>query len=131
MRIILDTNVLVSGLLFRGIPFRILEGIKLGKYSIVATKDIVDEYEQTIKRLSYKFPSINAMAQLRLIVLSSEICQPRKLIESICEDPDDDMFIACALAGNAKIIVSGDKLLGIVSSYQNIEVLSPRQFFER
>lgn len=63
--------------------------------------------------------------------MRSEMCHPPKLPEPVCEDPDDDMFIACALASGAKIIVSGDKLLRNVSGYQNIEILSPRQFFDR
>ena len=132
MRIILDTNVLVSGLFFTGIPLKILKGIKLGKYRTVVSQDIVDEYKRTIDKLANHFLKvINANSQLELIVLSSDICQPQKLIEPVCADPDDDKFIACAIASKTKIIVSGDKHLLHVSGYKGIQVLTPRQFFEK
>ena len=132
MRIILGTNVLVSGLFFTGIPLKILKGIKLGKYRTVVSQDIIDEYKKTVDKLADRFPNvINANAQLELIVLSSDICQPQKLIESVCTDPDDDKFIACAITSKTKIIVSGDKHLLNVSGYKGIEVLTPRQFFEK
>jgi predicted nucleic acid-binding protein len=50
------------------------------------------------------------------------------LPEQVCEDPDDDKFLACALAGRNKVIVSGDKHMLDVSGYQKIEVLKPRKF---
>lgn len=131
MKIILDTNVLVSGLFFKSIPFKILEGIKLGKYRTVVSREIIDEYKRTIDKLTEQFAHINANSQLELIVLSSDICQPHRLSESICADPDDDKFIACAVASKAKIIVSGDRHLLEVSGYKGIEVLTPRQFVEK
>lgn len=131
MRVILDTNVLVSGLFFTGIPFKILRGMKLGKYRIVVSEEIIYEYKKTIDKLVGQFPHINANPQLELIVLSSDICQPHRLSESVCVDPDDDKFIACAVAGKANIIVSGDKHLLDVSGYKGIEVLTPRQFLEK
>ena len=131
MRIILDTNVLASGLFFSGVPLRILNGIKQNKCALVLSSDIVDEYKRTINKLAHHSPDINAEAQLKLIIMSSEICQPKMLIEPVCQDPDDDKFVACAVTGNVKIIVSGDKHLLDVSGYSGIEVLSPRQFVEK
>ena len=132
MRIILDTNVLASGLFFPGIPLKILKDINQGKYRTVVSQEIVDEYKRTIDKLADRFPDvINANAQLELIVLSSDICQPQKMIEPVCADPDDDKFIACAIASKTKIIVSGDKHLLNVSGYKGIEVLTPRQFVEK
>ena len=132
MRIILDTNVLASGLFFPGIPFKILNDINQGKYRTVVSQEIVDEYKRTIDKLADRFPDvINANTQLELIVLSSDICQPQELIEPVCADPDDDKFIACAIASKTRIIISGDKHLLNVSGYKGIEVLTPRQFVEK
>ena len=86
---------------------------------------------KTVDKLAERFPNvINANAQLELIVLSSDICQPQELINPVCADPDDDKFIACAIASKTKIIVSGDKHLLDVSGYQGIEVLTPRRFLK-
>ena len=131
MKIILDTNVLASGIFFPGVPLRILQGIKQGKYSTVVTSDIVDEYKRTITKLANDFPGVDATAQLELFVVSSEICQPKILVNPVCEDPDDDKFIACAIASKTKIIVSGDKHLLKISGYQNVRVLKPRAFSDR
>ena len=51
--------------------------------------------------------------------------------QSVCRDPDDDKFLACAIAGDTKIVVSGDKDLLAVSGFQGIAVLTPRQFVEQ
>lgn len=132
MRIILDTNVLASGLFFPGIPLQILKSINQGKYRIIVSQEIVDEYKRTIDKLADRFPNvINANTQLELIILSSDICQPQKLIEPVCADPDDDKFISCAIAGKTKIVISGDKHLLDVSGYKGIEVLTPRQFVDK
>jgi len=128
MRIILDTNVLVSGIFFTGIPFEILTGIKQNKCTVVISSDIISEYKQTIQKLAEHFPKINADDQLELLITSSTICEPKPLPNAICDDPDDDKFIACALASKTKIIVSGDKHLLAVSGYQGIKVLKPREF---
>ena len=130
MRIILDTNVLVSGIFFAGIPLKILSGIRQGQYRIVVTEDIVDEYRRTTEELANNFPNVDANSQLEIFLLSCEICQSQKLIEPVCADPHDDMFFACALASKARIIVSGDKHLLAVSGYQGINVLKPRQFIQ-
>lgn len=132
MRIILDTNVLISGLFFTGTPLKILEGIKRGKYRTIVSKDIIDEYKRTIDKLADHFPNVvDANSQLELIVLSSDICQPQKLMGPVCADPDDDKFIACAVASKTKIIISGDKDLLNVSGYKDIEVLTPRRFVDK
>ena len=53
------------------------------------------------------------------------------LKEPVCEDPDDDKFLACALASGSKVIISGDKLLLKISGYQGIQVLNPRAFVDQ
>lgn len=132
MQIILDTNVLASGLFFTGIPLKILIGLNKGRWKTVVSEEIVEEYQKTIDKLAALFPKIiNVNPQLELIVLSSEICQPSKLPEPVCADPHDDKFIACAISSKTKIIVSGDKHLLAVTGYNDIEVLTPRQFYDR
>ena len=131
MRIIVDTNVLASGLFFSGIPLKIFRAVKQKKYTPVISSDIANEYKRTIQKLSVHFPQINADEQLQLFITSSKICEPKPLPRPICKDPDDDKFIACAIASKTKIIVSGDKHLLDISGYQNINVLKPKQFVDQ
>ncbi len=131
MTIVLDTNVLVSGIFWKGYPRKIMESIFSGDIVIVITLDILNEYQRVGKELSIKFPEINIDELIDLITIKSILTMPIKLNEKICEDPSDEKFIECALASNTKIIVSGDKHLLNVKNYQNIKIISPREFIEK
>ena len=77
-----------------------------------------------------KYPDVDLTALLELVVIAAEMHQVEPLPESVCVDPDDDKFIACALVSGSKLIVSGDKHLLDVNGYQGVEVLKPRAFVD-
>ncbi len=68
---------------------------------------------------------------LALLLIHSELVDVPALPEPVCEDPDDDKFLACALYSDAPMVVSGDKHLLSVSGWRGVEVLSPRAFVDR
>lgn len=132
MRIILDTNVFISGVFFlHGPPRQILAAWKSGKVTLVTSAQILDEYVGTLKGLQNKYPAVDATDVIDLVFVNSEICPSISLSQRVCEDPDDEMFIACAVTSSTPIIISGDKHLLRVSGYQNIQVLKPRDFVDR
>ncbi len=130
MKIILDTNVLISGIFFSGPPYRILKAWKEGKIQIAVSKEILAEYHRVAEELSEKFPSVEISQILALFTIHAEMVNTQGLEVSVCEDPDDNMFISCALGSKSKIIVSGDKHLLKISGYQEIEVFKPRIFLD-
>jgi putative PIN family toxin of toxin-antitoxin system len=130
MRVILDTNVILSAIFFGGVPGRILNAYRDGILTIVLSPEILDEYRATAERLAKKF-DVGCEEILDWIAMHSEMVAALELIEPVCADPDDDKFIACALASGAKIICSGDKHLLDVDGYRGIEVLRPRAFVDR
>jgi putative PIN family toxin of toxin-antitoxin system len=130
MKIVLDTNVLVSGIFFTGPPYEILKAWEKKKFHILITPDIFEEYQRVIKILEKQYPEIDISPVLKLIMAKSVIIDAVKLSEQVCEDPDDDKFIACAISGNSTLIVSGDKHLLKVSGYNGIKVIRPRNFIE-
>ncbi|MCD6388029.1 MAG: putative toxin-antitoxin system toxin component, PIN family [Desulfobulbaceae bacterium] len=130
MRIVLDTNVLISGIFFSGPPSQILKAWQEDKIQIVVSEDILIEYQRVAEELSKKFPEIDIEQILELFTIYAEIVDTSGLEVTVCEDPDDNMFISCALAGKSKIIVSGDKHLLKISGYQKIKVLKPRDFLD-
>ncbi len=130
MKIILDTNVLISGIFFSGPPYQILKAWKESKIKIAVSKEILAEYHRVAEELSEKFPSVEISQILALFTIHAEMVTTQGLEVSVCEDPDDDMFISCALRSKSKIIVSGDKHLLKISGYQEIEVLKPRIFLD-
>jgi putative PIN family toxin of toxin-antitoxin system len=131
MKIVLDTNVLISGIFFSGPPAEILKAWRNGYVQFALTSEIIDEYIRVAKLLAAGFPGIEINPILTLIITHSDIIQASPLSHQVCEDPDDDKFLACAIGSESKIIISGDKHLLKLSGYQGINILTPRSFAEQ
>jgi putative PIN family toxin of toxin-antitoxin system len=131
LKVVMDTNMFVSGVFFSGPPYQILKAWQEGEFELVVSQEILDEYRRVGEILSEERPKIDLNPILTFVIEHARVYQPVALNEPICEDPDDDKFFACALASGSKVIVSGDKHLLKVSGYQGIEVLKPREFVDR
>lgn len=131
MRVVLDTNVLVSGILFAGPPATILAAWAEGELELLVTVDILAEYRRVGERLGKKYPSVDLAPVLDLVIRESRIVEPVPIRVDACSDKDDLKFLACALSGNAACIVSGDRALLRSSGYEGVEVMTPRQFHTR
>lgn len=131
MRVILDTNVLVSGVFFSGPPYDILDAWRHGKLILVATPEILSEYDRVGRELAGEFSTVDLAPALELLAFKGEVIEAPPLTERVCNDPDDDKFLACAMASNTRVIVSGDKALRKTDGYAGIEVLSPREFVNK
>lgn len=101
-----------------------------GQVGVVASKDIVDEYEEIVFRLKQKYPAINTRIPLQDLLVKFEIIRVTSDIH-VSRDPDDDKFISCAVDGKCLYIVSGDSDLLSIGSYDNIEILSVVDFLNR
>ena len=131
MNIVLDTNVFISGIFFSGPPFEILNAWRNSQIQIVLTRKILEEYQRVAESLSQKFPEVDIFPIIELLSIHGLFINDDDFEISVCDDPDDDKFIECAIAGNIKIIVSGDKHLLNISGYQGITVLKPREFVDK
>ena len=131
MKIILDTNVFISGIFFSGPPYQILDAWRDGKVDIVLSEEIFAEYQRVAKELSRQFKEVDISTFLDLITVNAIWVVTPQLPFNVSADPDDDKFLSCALAGKTKIIVSGDKHLLAVSGYRRIEVVKPSSFIDR
>jgi putative PIN family toxin of toxin-antitoxin system len=130
VKIVLDTNVFVSGVFFSGPPYQILRAWKNQELQIVVSQEILDEYYRVGEELSAQFPETDLNPVLELVATRAELIEAAKLDEAVCDDPDDDKFFECAIAGGANLIVSGDKHLLKISDYKGIKVVRPRQFVD-
>lgn len=130
MRVILDTNVFISGVFFGGPPYRILQGWRDGRVKLVLSPEILDEYRRVAGALKTQFPVVDLATVLELLMVAAEMHQAVPLPEAVCADPDDDKFLACALASGSRVVVSGDKHLLDVNGYKGVEILTPRQFVD-
>jgi uncharacterized protein len=131
VKIVLDTNVLVSGIFFSGPPYQILAAWRDGKIQIAVSVEILAEYYRVGEILAENFPNIDLKPMLDYVIHNAEVYAAPPLPEAVCEDPDDDKFFACALASESAVIVSGDKHLLKASGYQMIDVLKPRDFVNK
>ena len=130
MRVVVDTNVFVSAVFFGGVPGRILEAWRDGSVSLVVSPTILDEYRRVGRELATDHKDIDLGPLLGLLAAEALMVEPPDLAAPVCTDPADK-FLACALAGRARLVVSGDKALRAVSGWRGIDVLSPRVFVDR
>lgn len=131
MKVVLDTNVLVSGVFFSGPPQQILEAWRDGRIALVASLEILEEYRRVGERLSAEFEGVSLEPFFTLLAANALIVEPRPLPEAVVSDSTDDKFFACALGTDCRIIVSGDKRVLAASGYEGVEVIRPRGFVER
>jgi hypothetical protein len=130
VRVVVDTNVLMSGILFSGPPGRILDAWRDDRLRLVMSPEIVDEYVRVAERLSKQYRAVDVEPILALVVQKAEVVPSVPLPQPVCDDPGDDKFLACALAATAAVVVSGDRKLRAVSGYEGVTVLTPRQFID-
>ena len=128
MKVVLDTNILISGIYFGGIPGKILEAWGARRFQLLVSTEILQEYLNVAERLADRYAGVEYESILGLIIQNAELVQPSKLPEPVSTDPDDDKFLACALAGESTTIVSEDSDLINVSGYCGIKVLTPKAF---
>ncbi|MCP4375085.1 MAG: putative toxin-antitoxin system toxin component, PIN family [bacterium] len=128
MKIVIDTNVFVSGVFFSGPPFEILDAWRRKKVTLIISPDILSEYQRIGDTLGKKFPGVDLEPWIELLMLKAKLVEAPPLPQGICTDPDDDKFLACAIASGTKLVVSGDKHLLDVSGYQGVTTIKPRTF---
>ena len=130
MRIVVDTNVVASAVFFGGKPYQLLHYIMEDRVDVVASKEIVDEYEEIVLRLKQKYPSISTKIPLHDLLAKFDIIRVTSDIH-VSRDPDDDKFISCAVDGKCLYIVSGDSDLLSIENYGDIEILTVVDFLSR
>jgi hypothetical protein len=133
IRVVLDTNVLVSGTFWAGASARIIKLIERGKLGLVLSREILEEYDAVMeydeikRKVSYHHERAQAalkLAQLGLIV------SPAVRVQAVREDPSDDKFLEAAIAGKASCIVSPANHLLKLGRYRDIPILTPDDFLK-
>lgn len=130
MRVVLDTNVFISGVFFSGPPAQVLEAWRDGLIVPVLSAEVMDEYRRVAAILGSDHPEIELGPVLALLMVYSEFVDAPPLPEPVTSDPDDDVFLACAVAGRVGTIISGDRHLLRVSGWNGIRVVPPRRFVD-
>lgn len=132
MRAVLDTNALISGILFSsGAPRRLLDGLRAQAFESFSSATLLAELldvlhrDKFIDRLTAAgLTPQSIVADLRRLVT---LIEPANVPSVIAADSDDDLVLACALAAGATLIVSGDRHLLDLETYQNIRIVTPAE----
>ncbi len=102
MKIVLDTNVFVSGVFFGGPPHQILKAWNAGKLELVISDEILAEYKRVAVLLAEQYPPTHLQTFLSFVEQKATFVVSPALAQPVCEDTDDDKFLACAIASGAK-----------------------------
>ena len=126
MRFVLDTNLLVSGVIATGLPRRLIDGAKAGEFELCTSEVLLAELLEVLSR--DKFAARLTQAKLTPQVIVSPTDTPRV----VPTDPDDDHVIAAAVTGQADLIASGDKRdLLPLGHFAGIDIVTAREAVER
>jgi putative PIN family toxin of toxin-antitoxin system len=129
VKVVVDTNVVVSALLFGGTPGELISLWRGKTIRPLASKQIIDEYLRVLTYPKFKLSEedINYLLYSEILPYFEvvEVYSGEQVIE---QDHEDDKFIQCALTGKAKFIISGDHHLLAMKSYRKIKILSPADF---
>jgi uncharacterized protein len=128
MKIVLDTYVFFSGVLFTASPHKILKAWRAGRVVILLSSEILEEYQRVGNELTTQFRDVDLKPSLELLTAHGEMVYSPSILPRIKEDPSDNKFLACALAGKAKFIVSKDRHLLKLREFQGIRISGPRNF---
>ena len=131
MRVVLDTNVLLSGLLWHGPPHTLIERVRQGTLFLISSPALLAELAEVIARPQFATILVRSntsrersLAELRAL---AEVVTPLPLAEPVCRDPDDDAVLALAIAARADLIVSGDRDLLDLGAFRAIPIHSARE----
>ena len=130
MKAVVDTNVFVSGIFWKGPPHQVLQAWQEGRFRLVVSPPVLEEYRRVLVELQARYSQVRFERILELVELNAEVVEPVVFTRRVCSDPDDDKFLATALAAGAEFVVTGDRALLAVKSFQGIRVVDPRAFLK-
>ena len=129
-KVVIDTNVFVSGIFFSGPPYQVLKAWQQRKLQIAVSEEIIEEYKRVLETLSAKCEHIDLDSIMELLLIQAELVPSYSFEKPVCEDPDDDKFLACAIASKSKYIISGDKHLLKIGTFLDTTIVTPRHFLD-
>jgi putative PIN family toxin of toxin-antitoxin system len=131
LRVVLDTNILISTILFGGKPRQILENAIRGEIRLCISEPILEELKGVLQRS--KFDYSPEMIQVILTELTgvADFVNPSETINVVLEDPEDNRILECAVEAEASYIITGDFHLLKLRKYRNIKVVNAVAFLEK
>lgn len=131
VRVVLDTNILVSSLIFRGVVSKVVDLWETGKIIPVISRETFDEFKKVLAypKFSLTEEEIKAIIDNNILPFF-EVADITKTVDGVCRDTEDDKFISCAVSASADYIVSGDRDLYDLGRYKSIKIINVNALLE-
>ena len=132
MKVVLDNNVLISAIFWKGPPNLILRLAEKGLITLITSQDILVELTGVLSRPKFapylRRSGYTVQGLIREISLLSQVMAPTEQIEGVSVDPADDKFLSCAVSAQAAFLISGDHHLLSLKRFRDIAIVKPTQF---
>ncbi len=131
VRVVLDTNVLVSALLFTGISSQLVPLWQKGSITVLISREILEEYLRVLAYPKFELSEgeIKGLIEEELLPFV-QVIKPGTRVHVVKRDPADNKFLECAVAGKADVVISGDKELLAIRHYRRVRIQNPSRFLE-
>lgn len=126
MKLVVDTNIFISGIFWGGNPLKLLELWRDGQFSLYVTSDILNEYLRVISKIGQNKPEL-IREWIDYICSNVQIVEKKEKI-SLSSDPFDDMFLECAVSADVDFIISGDEDLLTLKRISEIPIITISEF---
>ncbi len=127
MRLVLDTNVVASGLLWNGAPAQLLDAARADEVELFSSRVLLAELTRILRRAKFgKAIAASGLSLDELVLGYAELVTlvtPANIPPTILRDPDDDHVLACTVAANAELVVSGDRDLLEIKTFREIRIV--------
>ena len=129
-KVVLDTNVLISAIVFGGRPREVLEAAIKGQIQLVLTEYIMEELRGVLEGKKFRYPEEITDLIIHELEALAEIVKPKERITVIEKDPEDNGVLECAQESQADYIVSGDTHLLEIQDFKGTKILTPEEFLD-
>lgn len=135
IRAVLDANAIVSGtLVIHGIPYRLLRAARAQRFTLITSTTIIAEVVRALSRERVRRRYRVGQADIELVrqfLQNDALVTPLTVkVQGVATHPEDDLILATARSGQADYLVTGDRQLLNLGSYQGVTILTPRSFLE-
>jgi uncharacterized protein len=130
LKLVLDSNVLISAFVFGGKPREILDLAVKGRVDVAISAAILDEISGVLGGKKFQYPKRIVRALIAEIESLADLVEPGERVNAIQDDPEDNRVLECAVASGASVIVSGDSHLLALHTFGQMSIMSPGEFID-
>ena len=130
MKVVLDTNIIISGIFWSGASEKGLYAWADDKFKLVISSEIIAEIFKTLMNFKITLSFNDILLWLSILIWKAELVEPEEKLYIVKDDSDDNKFIEAAITGKADFIVSQDKHLLKLKEFQGIRIMTPDEFLD-